>query len=145
MKLFTYTAGDVASHAQLGKDLQAMKAGEYIVQVKRRKPIRSISANAYYWVILNIISMSTGEYDRDRLHEICKRKFNGELIQLPKGGTELIGRSTADLDSKEFAGYVTRVKQWALDEWGIIIPELKDIDYKRWMEITNAYDDNFSG
>lgn len=144
-KILLYRAGDPKSHKELGDKLRELKDGDYIIDIKKKKNIRSISHNSYYWVVLNIISISTGEYDRDRLHEVCKKKFNGEMVMFPKSGSELIGKTTSDLDSAEFGAYVARVKQWAKDEFDIIIPEREDVDYQRWMEIENSYNENFQG
>lgn len=144
MKHIIYNAGDAESHKRLGQQLASLPPGEYVVQIKKNRPIRSMQANKYYHVILNIIAINTG-HSHDELHEICKLKFNCHMVDLPKGDSVLIGKTTTDLDSTEFAGYVNRVKQWAQDEWGIIIPEPRDIDYARWMEIENTYNENFSG
>lgn len=144
MKILIYTAGDAESHKVTGKALQALPPGEYFIEIKKNRAIRSLQANKYYHVVLNIIGISTG-HSHDELHEICKLKFNSQLVDLPKGGSQIIGKTTSNLDTIEFAGYVNRVKQWAMDEWGIVIPESKDIDYKRWMEIENTYNENFSG
>lgn len=144
MKMIIYKAGDADSHKQLGKALAELPPAEYVVQIKKNRSIRSLQANKYYHVILNIIGISSG-HSHDELHEICKLKFNSHMIDLPKGGSHVIGKTTTDLDTIEFAGYVNRVKQWAQDEWGITIPEARDIDYARWMEIENTYNENFSG
>jgi hypothetical protein len=145
MKVFLYTAGDPNSHKELGRKLQELESGkEYIIEVKKNRAIRSLSQNKYYWVILQIIAISTGEYDKDTLHDTCKKKFNGHWVHFPSGD-EYLGKSTSDLDSAEFTAYLNRVKQWALEEFNIIIPEPKDIDYKRWMEIENSYDEHFHG
>ena len=143
MKILLYKAGDVESHKELGKKLQALDPGEYCLVIKRNRPIRSLNQNKYYHVILNIIAIETG-HTHDELHEICKMKFNEKWVDLP-GGAQMIGRSTSELDSAEFTGYLNRVKQWALDGFNISIPEPRDIDYARWIEIENTYDDNFKG
>lgn len=144
MKIFLYTAGDADSHKDLGRRLQELEPGEYCMTIKRNRPIRSLNQNKYYHAILNIIAISTG-HTHDELHEICKLKFNSKWVDLPRGGTHVIGKTTSDLDTAEFTAYVNRVKQWAIDEFGITIPESRDIDYARWIEIENTYDDNFKG
>lgn len=143
MRFIHYVAGDNESHKNVGKALRELKPGNYIIQIKKNKPVRSISQNKYYWAILNIIAISTGEHDRDELHKICARKFNGKIVELPSGA-EQVGKETKNLDTAEFTAYVNRVKQWAKHEWNIIIPELKDVNTMRWMEIEDAYDQNFN-
>lgn len=143
-KFVTYTAGDPQSHAELGKQLRDLKPGEYIVEIKKNRAIRSLSANKYYHAILNIIAIETG-HTHEELHEALKLKFNCKVIFFPKGGSMAVGNSTANLDSAEFAGYINRVTQWALNEFNITIPQKQDIDYKRWMEIENAHEENQRG
>lgn len=144
MKVLIYQAGNTDSHKALGKELAQLPPGEYVIEVKKNRAIRSLQANKYYHVVLNIIAISTG-HSHEELHEICKLKFNPLLVDLPKGGSQVIGGSTKDLDTLQFAAYVNRVKQWALDEFGIVIPEPDSIDRARWIDIENAYNENFSG
>lgn len=145
MVLLEYTSHSPESDNKLYKTLTELKAGSYIIEIKRNRPIRSLTANKYYWAILTIIATDTGEWDREQLHEVCKRKFNGKPVSLPKGGIEMVGNSTSNLDSQEFAAYVSRVKQWAQNEWGTVIPEARDITYQLWMEIQNKYETTFQG
>lgn len=155
MRIFFYTPDNPESHKELGKKLRDLprtrktKDGfevpiHYRVEVYEKKAVRSLQANKYYHVILNIIAIDTG-HTHEQLHEICKKKFNGDIIHLPKGGMEMIGKTTTDLDTAEFTAYVNRVKQWAQDEFGIVIPEPNTLDERRIAEIQNTYDENNSG
>lgn len=139
-----YTAGDANSHKQLGKKLSELKPGDYVIEVKRNRPIRSLSHNKYYFAILKLIATETGN-DVDRLHEIAKKKFNGEMVQLPKSGMEMVGKSTSDLDSKEFSTYINRVKQWAIDEFGVTVYDRENLTMEQLMDIDNRYEKVFSG
>lgn len=143
-KILLYEVGNNESHKEVGKTLRELKPGTYTVEIKKNRAIRSLSANKYYHLILNIIGIETG-HTHEELHEAMKLKFNSEVIFFPKGGSQMIGKSTSTLDTKEFAGYVSRVKRWALDEFNIIIPESRDVDQMRWMEIQNVYDENQQG
>lgn len=151
MKHFIYDNRQEESKREFYNKLKSLEQAEYVVVIKRNCAVRSLSANKYYHAILNIICIKSGQgtgdkiFDHDQLHELLKKKFNNEVIFFPKGGSELVGKSTSDLDTKEFAIYINRVKQWAIDEFDIVIPELKDLDYKGWMEIENEYDKTFSG
>jgi hypothetical protein len=144
MRNFVYIAGDAASHKELGKKLSELKPGSYVIQVKKNRAIRSLSANRYYHLILNVIGIETG-HTHDELHEALKLKFNSKIVYFPKGGSQLIGNSTSNLDSAEFFGYVNRVKQWAIDEFGIVIPDQKDVTYEQWLAIEDTYELNQNG
>lgn len=144
MKIILYTANDEASHKALGAELRKLPDGEYCIEVKKNRPIRSMKANKYYFAILKIIGTATG-HTHEELHEIMKLKFNSDLIHFPKSGSQIIGKTTSDLDTAEFAAYINRVKKFSIEEFGLIIPEPKDLDYARWMEIENSYNRTFSG
>jgi len=144
MKILLYKAGDEKSHKDLGRKLQELKEGEYVVTIKKNRAIRSLSQNKYYHAILNIIGIETG-HTHEELHEALKMKFNSEMIFFPKSGSQVVAKSTSDLDSGQFTAYINRVKNWALNEFSIVIPEAKDIDYQRWIEIENAYEENQHG
>lgn len=143
-KILLYKAGDAQSHKNLGKELQSLKEGEYVVKIIRNRPIRSLSANKYYHAILNIIGIETG-HTHEELHDALKLKFNAKVLHFPKGGSQIVGESTSNLDTKEFAAYVNQVKNWALNEFGIVIPEARDLDYQKWIEIETAYQENQQG
>lgn len=155
MRVFFYTPDDPESHKNLGNKLRGLpktrknKEGfdvpiHYRIEVYEKKPVRSLKANAYYHVVLNIIAIDTG-HTHEQLHEICKKKFNGDIIHLPKGGMEMIGNTTTNLDQTEFFAYVNRVKQWAQDEFGITIPDISRLDDRTIAEIQNTYEENFRG
>lgn len=145
MKTLLYD-GSPKDHAQVGRTLQELpkRANGYVVVIKENRPVRSLSANGYYWKVLEIIGIHTG-HDREFLHEEMKRKFNSVPVEFPKSGIVLKAKSTKDLDTKEFGAFVNRVKQWARDEWNIIVPEPQDMDYIKLMDIQNDYNRAFSG
>lgn len=155
MRVFFYTPDNPATHKELGRKLAELPKTRknsqdmdvpihYRIEVYEKKAIRSLKANAYYHVILNIIAIDTG-HTHEQLHEICKKKFNGDIIHLPKGGMEQVGKTTTNMDTAEFTGYVNRVKQWAQDEFGITIPEPSRLDERTIAEIQNTYEENNSG
>lgn len=143
-RIYLYKSKDAKSHKELGQKMQELPEGDYVVEIKKNRAIRSLNANKYYHAILNIIAIDTG-HTHSELHEAMKLKFNCSVIFFPKGGSQVVGNSTSNLDTQEFSGFVNRVKQWAMDEFGITIPEAKDITYQRWMEIETTYEENFNG
>lgn len=144
MRTFLYKTSDPSSHKLLGEKFKELPEGEYVVSVKKNRAIRSLSANRYYFAILNIIAIHTG-HDSTFLHEEMKRKFNSESVLFPKSGMVIKPKSTSTLDSGEFSAYVNRVKQWAMDEFSIIIPEVDDFNTQNLMDLENQYSKSFSG
>lgn len=150
MRTFIAKPGDDSTLKQFGNYWRQLEKNEktrgkdYCLVVKQNRPVRSLKQNAYYHIILSLIGIETG-HTHEQLHDICKKKFNYEVINLPKSGSEIRGKSTADLLEDEFAAYVNRVKQWAQDEFGVVIPEREKIDYSTQVEIGNHYDRVQSG
>lgn len=143
-RFYLYKSKDEKSHKELGKKLQELPEGDYVVEIKRNRPIRSLNANKYYHYVLNVIAINTG-HTHAELHEAMKMKFNCAVIFFPKGGSQVISKTTSDLDTAEFQAYVNRVKQWAMDEFGIVIPEKQDVTYMSWTEMETLYEENFRG
>lgn len=143
-KILLYRAKDETSHRMVGKTLSELPEAEYVIEIKKKRQIRSLSANRYYHFILNIISVHTG-HSHEELHEALKLKFNGQIIHFPKGGSQMIGGSTANLETDQFTAYVNRVKQFALDEFSIVLPEAGEVTNQHEMEAENNYESTQSG
>lgn len=141
---FFYNPNDTEGHKKLGKALKGLPAGEYVVKVELNRPVRSLDQNKYYHAILKIIGAETGN-EHDELHRICKQKFNSDTHYREDGTAMVYVNSTSDLNSKEFTAYINNVKQWALEEFQIVIPDRKDLDVMKWMQIEDNYDATFSG
>jgi len=144
MKQLLYSAGDEKSHKELGAYLRSLPKGDYAIAIKKNRAVRSLSQNRYLHLAINIVAIHTG-HTHDEIYEIAKLKFNSKIISLPKGGTQIVPESTSNLDSKEFSVFVNRFCQWALDEFGVAIPQPNEIDQVRQWEIDNNYEKVFSG
>jgi hypothetical protein len=144
MKLYLYQAGDEKSHKLLGDQLRQLKEGEWIISVKRNRAIRSLSANRYLHFAIQIVAIHTG-HTHEEIYEITKLKFNSKLLNMPKSGQTLIGQSTKGMDTAEFSALTNRFCKWALDEFGIVIPQPGDLDLIKQMEIENQYEKMTSG
>jgi hypothetical protein len=85
-----------------------------------RRHRRSNQANARLWLLYHAIadhvkpkkrSFSAGSW-----HLYLKTRFLGcDDVPLPNGEVLLIPRSTAELDTNEFAEYMTKVEAWAAE------------------------------
>ena len=80
-----------------------------------RRERRSNPANARYWLLLHTIAAKLkpgGQaYSAEQYHAYYKSRFLGcDDVALPNGKVLTIPRSTAQLESTEFAEYVTKVE-----------------------------------
>lgn len=97
-------------HAKVG-DVGAMK-------VELRKPKRSDLQNSFYWVYLDLISLSSGHTPME-IHNWAKGKFMTEGIIEVFGEKVRKVKSTTDLNRSEFVEYLARIEETT----GIPIPD----------------------
>jgi hypothetical protein len=145
-KTFLYKTNDPKSRELLNDYLNLLddsdkdKQIEQVIEIKKNRPVRSTSANSYYWVILQHIASIAG-HTKDELHEFYKMKFNGKDVL----GVH-IGQTTSDLDTAEFSVYLKQVKEHAKEYFEIkYIPEPEDRTYRVWEQMTkDRYDAMFN-
>jgi hypothetical protein len=105
---------------------------ELEISVTRLRAARSILQNRYYFgVVVRLLSEHTG-YSVDEIHDILKAKFlPKELAVTNSNGTIVdafvIGGSTRQLSTTEFADYCARIQQWAAESVGVVIPDPHEV------------------
>jgi hypothetical protein len=83
--------------------------------LREKRTTRSDSQNAYYHkIIVDMLAEHTG-HDHDEMHEALKKQFN---IQ-----------STAKLKTQEFEDYISRIKIWAVQFHGVVLPDPNSVDF----------------
>ncbi len=114
-----------SSKEQLWAVLKNLK-GDWWIRID--KSPRSISANNYYHVLLNILSEHTG-HEHYELHEYFKNKFLPKFVR--KRGKEFMPGSTSELNSDEFNVFLEKVKLFSIEFFELELPDPKQIyDYK---------------
>ena len=112
-------------------ELKSFRDGPVTVRIERKRATRSQQANAYYWVaVIAALEEHTG-MDPDDLHLYLKARFLPKTLAIANGNGEIVdefvmGGSTTKLDILQFHDYIQRIKQWALDSLGVLIPEPTD-------------------
>lgn len=86
---------------------------------------RSNPSNARYWLLLHLISDGVrpkgedGEprsYSPEAFHAYFKLRYIGaDEMKLPNGKTINVPKSSAELDTEEFATYMAQVEQWGIE------------------------------
>ena len=94
-----------------------------------RRIKRSNPANARYWLLLHELAdkLRPGgqTYSAEQFHTYYKSRFLGcDEMKLPNGKTLVLPRSSADLDSGEFAEYVGRVEADAAER-GVYLADME--------------------
>ena len=117
-----------AIKAQLFPFLAAVMQGgaTWVLEVKRKK--RTTAQNRRYWgrgVLAQIAEQATvgGKlFSAEVWHEQFKRQFIG-VIELPNG--QVVGMSSADLDTAEFCIFCDQVEAYAATELGVRFVDLQ--------------------
>jgi hypothetical protein len=108
----------------LGKWLQADKKLSLTCKLRTR----TTKQNRRYWgkgVLAQIAQQATVNgklFSAEVWHELAKRKFIG-VVELPDGA--VVGKSSTDLTTAEFADFCTQVEAWACSELGVTFYDLE--------------------
>ena len=100
--------------------------GRWVLSVTRRK--RTKQQNRRYWsngVLAQIagqVVVKGRHYSAETWHEQFKRQFIG-VEELPNG--DVIGKSSADLDTAEFSEFCAKVEAYAATELGVTFYDLQ--------------------
>jgi hypothetical protein len=112
---------------QVVKSLEGKEVKVVISQVFKK---RSERQNNYYWgVVIPIMQntmLDTGNaMDIDDIHLMLRVKFLKQIISINEETGEVAERvkSTTELSTIEFMDFVSKVRFWAIDFFGVEIPE----------------------
>ena len=94
------------------RDYLYLIEGDVHLEIKLAEKVRSPQQNAYYRVIIRILSKELG-YTEQEMHSTIKNHFNVE--------------STKTLSTKEFARFIERLIRWSAVDLNIVIPDPKSI------------------
>lgn len=136
MKTFLFKTNDQISLDRLNDTLSFIndkhkgKQVDYVIQLKKHRPVRSVSANGRYWMTLQSIAVESG-HTTEELHEYYKKKFNGKEIE-----GEVVGMSTTELDSAEFSVYCKKVEEHGHSFFDAYIARPEDRHYNVWEQQT---------
>jgi hypothetical protein len=92
------------------RDYLRLIEGDVHLEIKPAEKVRSPQQNAYYRVIIRILSKDLG-YTEAEMHKVIKEKYD-------------IG-STKQLSKPEFTELIEEIKRWAVIEMGIVLPNAK--------------------
>lgn len=102
------------------------------IELKEKKPKRSINQNSYLHLILSWFSWEYGETLDYVKQEIFKKIVNKEIFKTEyanfrTGEVRTAWRSSAELDTREMTIAIDRFRDYASREAGIYLPEPRDL------------------
>lgn len=109
-----------------------------VVEVKEKKPNRTIKQNKYLHLLLSYFANETG-YSLDEVKvDFFKRKCNKNLFDestINKRGEEIVRlRSSRDLTTAEMTTAIERFRNWSSSEAGIYLPSANESEYLAYIE-----------
>jgi hypothetical protein len=144
MRTFIIKSGDEKTFKDLGKYLRELGVGEktkgrdYCVVVKQNKPIRSLKANAFFWVVITIYATHTGHTTKE-IDYLFRMDRHWEEVEM-KSGIKRVPKESHNMDETEYAALINNLLQWGREEFPeVIIPRREDMTYQQWMGVQNEY------
>lgn len=98
----------------------------WFITIKRETKKRSLNANSFYFVIVELIAKETGN-SIDDTHEALKGMFC-PMREVRVGDRVEHVRSTAKLEVADFSAYLDAVIAFATSQLGIILPAREHYD-----------------
>lgn len=145
MKTFLYKSKDSQSHKELGRKLNDLPEGEYIIEVKKNRPVRSLQANKFFWAVIRIYAIHTGHLEQE-INVMFRMDRHSKIIVNSKGEEKRVPLETKTLDTKEMGAVINNLLQWGRENFPeVIIPRQEDATYIQLMNIQNEYSKTFSG
>ena len=92
------------------RDYLRLIEGDVHLEIKPAEKVRSPQQNAYYRVIIRILSKELG-YTEAEMHKTMKERYQ---IQ-----------STKELSKPEFTELIEAIKRWASIDMGIVLPNAR--------------------
>jgi hypothetical protein len=100
--------------------LNMLTEKEVYVTITTPKKNRSLNQNAYYWILLDLLSDELG-YTSDEMHTLCRQRFLKKFINV-KGKELCTTKSTTELSTVEFEEYTAKIRQWASIDFSLYLP-----------------------
>ena len=116
--------GRVVFDQELAPIFDLLANGTYTITIKRASEKRSIPQNDLMWMWLECIERETGTSKDDVYMYYCK-KFLMKTIQVGDK-LERIYNTSSKLNKEQMTAFLNRIKDDALTEFGIRLPEPQD-------------------
>lgn len=112
--------------------LQHHLSKQHTIELKAKRPPRSLSQNAYLHLLLQLLAAELGCETQWVKEEYYKRLVNPDLFLYTRHSPHLPPRtalrSSALLSSEQLTLSIDRLKHWAAQEAGIYLPEATSED-----------------
>ncbi|GAB3278163.1 hypothetical protein GCM10027347_52380 [Larkinella harenae] len=109
---------------KLYDQLRGCKPVRYRISIKQERDSVSKAQRGYYWAVVVPTLADFCGYEVEEMHEILKSMFNAERKYIELTGKWIkVVKSTEELDTAEYAHYLTRILRWAAQTLACYVPE----------------------
>ena len=103
-------------------------------ELTEKKPVRSVSQNAYLHLIIGWFAIEYGETIEYVKRMMFKKLVNPKIFIFERenkktGEKRKELRSSADLDSREMTTAIDRFRDYSSKEFGVYLPEAGEMDF----------------
>jgi hypothetical protein len=103
-------------------------------ELTEKKPVRSVSQNAYLHLIIGWFAIEYGETIEYVKRMMFKKLVNPKIFIFERenkktGEKRKELRSSADLDSREMTEAIDRFRDYSSKEFGVYLPEAGEMDF----------------
>jgi hypothetical protein len=103
-------------------------------ELTEKKPVRSVSQNAYLHLIIGWFAIEYGETIEYVKRMMFKKLVNPKIFIFERENTKTKEkrkelRSSADLDSAEMTTAIDRFRDYSSKEFGVYLPEAGEMDF----------------
>lgn len=110
-----------------------------IIELKQKRKLRSVNQNRYLHLILSWFALEMGETLEYTKREVFKKEVNKEIfiyefVNRKTGEIREELKSTSALNTKEMTTAIDRFRNFSSVNFGIYLPEPKDLVNLREME-----------
>lgn len=115
---------------QIQQIVKSFEGKEIVLTFSKLNKKRSQKQNSYYWGVVIPIMKNTmleigNPMDEDDIHLMLRVKFLKEIISINEETGEVCERvkSSAELSTVQYMNFMSEIRFWALDFFGVDIPE----------------------
>jgi len=136
--LITKQNGEISAyHDDLENILTLLPNGEHTIQVLKTKSQRSVAQNSLLWLWLEHIAQEIGS-TREDMHDYYCKKFLQRQIKVDTHIETVVG-GTRNLTKDDFATFLEQIKNDAVNEFGIKLPDPSDNQFQRFQNHYNTF------
>lgn len=114
--------GTITGSSDINRAVESFAGKDVEIIIQKPKKKRSTEQNSLFWSYMSILGYDLG-YTKDEMKKIVCAKFLTQETVIEKTGEIICTvKGTSELTTKEFTDLLEGVLQWAVEDFGTILP-----------------------